>query len=119
MTEMHRIFKVLSNQTRYRIFEMLLTRDFCVGGLARKLNVSEAAVSQHIDILKQATLIIGKKHGYFMHYEVNRAMLGILADKLCSLSKIERIELGECIPHNQELCPHCSSSNTHQLGPPH
>ena len=66
-----RVFKALSVDTRVRIVQMLKERNLCVGALAARLGVSSAAVSQHLRILRDADLVVGEKHGYFVHYRLN------------------------------------------------
>ena len=61
---------------------LLLRRNCCVRALARQLDISEAAVSQHLKVLREAGLIFGEKCGYFMHYTVNRAALKELSSQL-------------------------------------
>ncbi|MBN1460425.1 MAG: winged helix-turn-helix transcriptional regulator, partial [Armatimonadetes bacterium] len=43
-----RIFKVLSVNTRVRMIALLKERPMCVNALARQLEVTPAAVSQHL-----------------------------------------------------------------------
>jgi len=62
--------KALADETRFKIFSMLLNSDWCVGALARKLGVTEANVSQHLQILRKAGLVVGEKRGYWTHYSV-------------------------------------------------
>jgi ArsR family transcriptional regulator, arsenate/arsenite/antimonite-responsive transcriptional repressor len=69
------VIKVLGDDTRRRIVELLLSRNLCVGALAQILGYSEAAISQHLKILRETGLVNGTKHGYYMHYTVNRALL--------------------------------------------
>jgi len=84
-----------------------LTRDYCVGGLARKLDISEAAVSQHLKILKEANLITGEKRGYFRHYRVNQDLLKTASEQLLHMSSTERDNSTLCPPTNKEECPLC------------
>ena len=100
--------KALSDQTRFSIVQMLLLQDFCVGGLARTLGVSEAAVSQHLKALKEIGLVNGEKNGYFMHYKVEREVLSALSRALSELVVVERIETGECLPKARDNCKLCS-----------
>lgn len=100
--------KALADQTRFSIVQMLLLQDFCVGGLARTLGVSEAAVSQHLKALKEVGLVTGEKNGYFMHYKVEREVLSALAGALSELVVVERSETGECQPKAREYCKLCS-----------
>ncbi len=66
-----RIFKVLSVDTRVRMIELLKHRCLCVNALAKSLEISPAAVSQHLRILRDADIVVAEKRGYFVHYRVN------------------------------------------------
>ena len=70
-----RIFKALSSDARVRILQMLKQRALCVGALAARLDVSSAAVSQHLRILRDADLVVPDKRGYYVHYRLNRKTL--------------------------------------------
>jgi len=70
-----RIFKVLSVDTRVRMIELLKRRSLCVNALARSLEISPAAVSQHLRVLRDADIVSADKRGYFVHYRVNNATL--------------------------------------------
>ncbi len=83
------ILKALADETRLNLVHLLLTHNFCVRALARKLKISEAAVSQHLKVLREAGLLVGEKKGYFMHYGVNRDMLRQLAGMLSGLADLE------------------------------
>ena len=70
-----RIFKVLSVSTRVRMIDLLKKHALCVNALAGALNITPAAVSQHLRILRDAEVVIADKKGYFVHYRVNRKTL--------------------------------------------
>jgi DNA-binding transcriptional ArsR family regulator len=70
-----RIFKVLSVKTRVRMIDLLKRRSLCVNALARGLEISPAAVSQHLRVLRNADIVTAEKRGYFVHYKVNEATL--------------------------------------------
>jgi DNA-binding transcriptional ArsR family regulator len=70
-----RVFKVLSVETRVRMIELLKRRSLCVNALAKNLNITPAAVSQHLRVLRDADLVIANKQGYFVHYRVNEDTL--------------------------------------------
>jgi ArsR family transcriptional regulator len=78
-----------------------------VGGLARTLGISEAAVSQHLKVLKDTGLVRGVKHGYFMHYQVDRSVLNGLADALAVMTETQRDETGSCRPRAPQDCELC------------
>jgi DNA-binding transcriptional ArsR family regulator len=56
-----RVFKVLSVETRVRMIELLKRRSLCVNALAKTLNITPAAVSQHLRVLRDADLVIADK----------------------------------------------------------
>jgi len=69
------IFKVLSDGTRARIVNLLKHKTLCVNALANALEISPAAVSQHLRILRNMDIVTPIKRGYFVHYEINKATL--------------------------------------------
>ena len=70
-----RIFKILSVERRIRIIELLKRQPLCVNALAHFLGITQAAVSQHLRIMRDAEIVVGEKRGYFIHYRVNEGRL--------------------------------------------
>jgi|SaaInl7_150m_RNA_FD_contig_91_28606_length_1959_multi_12_in_0_out_0_4 ArsR family transcriptional regulator, arsenate/arsenite/antimonite-responsive transcriptional repressor len=66
-------FRALSDPNRLRIMELLRTASHpvCVNAIAQKIGISQSAVSQHLRILRQQSLVKVKKEGYYKHYTVN------------------------------------------------
>lgn len=91
------VLKAIADETRLKILKRLLQHNYCVRALSRNLGISEAAISQHLKILKEADLLIWEKKGYFVHYDVNRNMLHELASQIEELAAIER---ETCNPDN-------------------
>ena len=50
-------FSALSDRTRQRIVEMLAKRDLSSGEIADSFEISAPAVSQHLNVLKQAGIV--------------------------------------------------------------
>lgn len=82
MNNIIQTLKALADGTRFRIIDLLLTQNLCVGALAARLNISAAAVSQHLRILRKAGLVRGEKRGYWTHYSIDRALLHQVAEAL-------------------------------------
>ncbi len=80
-----RIFKVLSVETRVRMLKLLKERALCVNALARALEITPAAVSQHLRILRDANAVIADKRGYFVHYRANTETLASWATVVAGL----------------------------------
>ncbi len=105
-TEFVQVFKVLSDGTRFELLNLLLTHDLCVGALAHRLRISEAAVSQHLKQLREAGLVKGEKRGYWTHYAVERERLNKLAEALTGLTVLPRCPQGVCTnqPNRKNDC---------------
>ena len=84
-----RIFKVLSVDTRVRMIELLQRSSLCVNALARALEITPAAVSQHLRVLRDADIVTADKQGYFVHYRINNATLAEWNDAAGSLLNAE------------------------------
>ena len=84
------VLKALADETRMRILTLLLGHNYCVRALAKSLKLTEATISQHLKVMREAGLLTGEKRGYSMHYAVKRAVLRELARELEALAAIER-----------------------------
>jgi DNA-binding transcriptional ArsR family regulator len=62
---------LLGDPTRRAIFELLARRPSSVGELARQLPVSRPAVSQHLRVLKDGGLVVGRAEGTRRVYQLN------------------------------------------------
>lgn len=71
LDEMANVFKALSDPTRLRLLKLLSGgQALCVNALARKLGVTQSAVSQHLRVLRQTGLVAGSRTGSFIHYSL-------------------------------------------------
>lgn len=84
------LYRALADETRRKIITLLLGHNYCVSELARVLNISESAVSQHLKVLKEADLLTGEKRGYYMHYDIDREKLRGLAREIDGMAGLER-----------------------------
>jgi DNA-binding transcriptional ArsR family regulator len=69
--ELALMFKALSAPARITMVQLLKNRSLCVGALAKSIGITPGAVSQHLQVLKEAGLVEAEKRGYFMHYGLN------------------------------------------------
>jgi ArsR family transcriptional regulator len=100
--------KAISDETRMQIIRLLLQQNCCAGAVARHLGITEAAVSQHIKVLRDAGLLDAKKCGYFVHHTVNREALGLLAQEIAALALIQtggcRSNGDDCVQKARQHC---------------
>ncbi len=72
-------FRVLSHAHRLKIVELLAEHDLAVGELADRLGLSQAACSQHLNLMRAHGLLAARRDGKTVYYEVaNPSALKIL-----------------------------------------
>ena len=65
-----KLCRALSADSRVRILRLLGDRTLCVGALSNALEISAAAVSQHLRVLREAGIVAAERRGCFMHYRL-------------------------------------------------
>ena len=65
------IAKALSDSGRVRILLALRDRELCVCRIIELLQLAPSTVSKHLDILRQAGLVTGRKEGRWVHYRLS------------------------------------------------
>ena len=106
--ELLETLKILSDDTRFKIIELLSAQDLCVGALAKRLGITDAAVSQQLQILRKGGLLTGEKRGYWTHYAVEKAALEQAAEQLKSLSTLATTRRSDC--HKFTISPNATDS---------
>lgn len=69
------LFKILSVDKRIEIIELLKNGAKSVNALAEALKISASAVSQHLRVLKAASLVEDQRQGFWVYYSLNRETL--------------------------------------------
>lgn len=82
MQQLRKQLHLLTDETRFKIIQVLMEHDLCVGALARHLNISSAAVSQHLRLLQESGFVRGEKRGYWTHYAVEKDSIIEIAEEL-------------------------------------
>ncbi len=72
---LHDTMRALSDPTRREILQMLKRGTMSAGDLAAKFDMSAAAVSRHLAVLKEAELVRDKREGKFIYYTLNATVL--------------------------------------------
>ena len=67
--------KALSDPIRREIMNLLKSGPLAAGDIAARFDVTGAAVSRHLSVLKEADLIRDKREGKFIFYELNASVL--------------------------------------------
>ena len=72
---LQRTLKALSDPIRREILNLLKAGPMAAGDIAAKFDVTGAAVSRHLAVLKEAELIRDSREGKFIFYELNASVL--------------------------------------------
>jgi len=65
----------LNDQTRRDILELLKEKDMTAGDIADKFSISKPSISHHLDLLRQAELVVSVKEGQFIYYSINTTVM--------------------------------------------
>ena len=67
--------KALSDPVRREILELLKTGRLSAGEICDHFDITAAAISRHLSLLKEADLIRDDRQGKFIYYELNASVL--------------------------------------------
>ncbi len=67
--------KALSDPTRREILNLLKEKTLSAGEISDKFDISFAAISRHLSVLKDADLIRDERDGKFIYYTINASVL--------------------------------------------
>lgn len=81
------IFKALNDPTRREILKLLRKRDMTAGEIADTFNITKPSISHHLDLLKQANLVMAEKQGQFIYYSLNTTVIDDIMSWLVKLKK--------------------------------
>ena len=67
--------KALSDPVRREILDLLKSRRMAAGEICDKFDISDAAVSRHLSVLREADLVRDERCGKYIYYELNASVL--------------------------------------------
>jgi ArsR family transcriptional regulator, arsenate/arsenite/antimonite-responsive transcriptional repressor len=79
------LFKALNDPTRREILELLKEKDLTAGEIADRFNISKPSISHHLDLLRQAGLVVSVKEGQFISYSLNTNVMDEMLKWIISL----------------------------------
>lgn len=81
--------KALADPTRRKIIRLLRDRDMTAGEIAECFSISKPSISHHLNILKQAGLILDERKGQNIVYSLNTSVMEELIGWLMSIMQKE------------------------------
>ena len=72
---LQKTMKALSDPVRREILNLLKDGRMAAGDIASHFDISDAAISRHLSVLKEANLIRDTREGKFIFYDLNASVL--------------------------------------------
>ena len=67
-----RIFKTIGEPTRLQILKAISKKPICVSEIAKEVKITNPLASHHLKLLEREDLIIRKKEGVRVRYQLNK-----------------------------------------------
>ena len=80
----------LSDENRRKILDLLKRGELSAGDINKKINITGPTLSHHLDILKRAELISGRKDGQQVFYSINLTIFEEVAEQLLKFFEIKK-----------------------------
>ena len=80
-------FKALSDPTRREIITLLKDGKMSAGEIVSHFSMTNATISHHLSVLKQADLISDERIGKHIYYELNTSVIDEIIGWITSLRK--------------------------------
>lgn len=84
---MNLLFKALGDPTRRQIIELLRKKDMTAGEISDHFSMSKPSISHHLDLLRQADIVISVKEGQFITYSLNATVFDDLVKWVMDISE--------------------------------
>lgn len=69
--ENYKVIKALSDVNRMKIINTLTNGEMCACKILEDFNIKQPTLSHHMKVLTECGLVISKKEGKWMHYQLN------------------------------------------------
>lgn len=89
---MNLILKALGDETRRRILEILKQGDKTAGEIAEQFDITKPSISHHLNILKQAGLVLDERRGQNIYYSINTSVMEDVLEWIMGLMDIKSEE---------------------------
>lgn len=85
-------FKALADPTRREILQMLNDKSLSAGDIAKAFNITKPSMSHHLNILKNAELVIAERDGQNIIYSLNTSVVQEVVQQIMKFFNIEEDE---------------------------
>lgn len=83
-------FAALSDSNRQKILDLLKKKEMTVSEILSHLNITMATLSHHLDVLKRADLISGRRAGQQIFYSLNLSVFEDVSEKIIKFLSLKK-----------------------------
>lgn len=83
------VTKAIADPVRREILNLLKRGRMSAGDIVSHFDITGAAISRHLSILKDADLVRDEREGTFIYYELNTS---VFEDVLCWIASLKGVE---------------------------
>lgn len=87
------IFKVLGDETRLKIIEILSCGELCACDILESFQITQPTLSYHMKMLTECGLVISRKDGSWMKYRINADVI----EKINQFWNLITLDHDDCI----------------------
>lgn len=107
-----KLYKILSHPTRLAILDILRDGEQCVCHMEAMFGLRQAHISQHLMVLREAGLVIDRRDGWNIFYQVIKPEIYSIVDAMNALAGANKIDYAKMVaaqPHRKACpCPKCN-----------
>jgi DNA-binding transcriptional ArsR family regulator len=81
-------FKAFGDGSRFRIIQLLSSKEMPVNDIAEALGLSQPTVSRHLAILREAEVVIDRRDGQQVYYSLNKKAVQSCCTGFCDCLEI-------------------------------
>lgn len=85
-----RTIQALSDANRRKILDILKKGELSAGGINKKLAITGATLSHHLDILKRANLLSSRREGQQIFYSLNLSVFEEAAEQMMKFFEVRK-----------------------------
>ncbi len=112
-----KFLRLIAQPTRIKILLVISPQEACVCHLEATLGERQAAISQHLTVLRDAGLVTTNRDGHNIYYRLAKPEVMDIVYQAAKFSGISLEELQKSVerPVFQCPCPHCNSDLPEKL----
>lgn len=89
ITQAATLLSMMANDHRLRVFELITTKEWDVGALAKEVDISQSALSQHLKKMRDLNLVHTRREGQTMFYSCRADAIKQLLETLREIAGTE------------------------------